>query len=382
MPIIVSGSIVPNVTHNIDMHDHSITNLAEPANLKDATTKGYVDSSVQGLDWQDSVLDIITTPPASPSAGDRYIVGVGGTGAFSGHDNDIAQWNGTTWDFTSPNKGFACYIESLGSEEVFNGTGWVKFGATIQHNNLLGLQGGTNDEMYHLTSAQSSLIANATSSATVNTLVLRDASGNISFNTATGTATHALEADKWTMPRTITLTGDVTGSATIDGSSDVTLTETVNHASEANKWTNPIALSLTGAVSGSALIDGSTNISLDTTITTSQTTVLYLDDSTMSTTATNPVIIKSLRYYNSGNIDKVIAHLSAWNTSSGATTTIGINIDSASASSTTVNSTNETFVDLSLNAPATTGVHTLNITLGTSNTSYAAYTKFLQVEVS
>ena len=54
-------------------------------------TKGYVDALVQGIDWQDSVLDKnLSTPPVSPSTGDRYIVAAGGTGAWEqGH-----RWTG------------------------------------------------------------------------------------------------------------------------------------------------------------------------------------------------------------------------------------------------------------------------------------------------
>jgi hypothetical protein len=37
---------------------------------------------------------------------------------------------------------------------VYNGTDWVRFGSTVTHNYLSGLQGGTTDEYYHLTSDQ------------------------------------------------------------------------------------------------------------------------------------------------------------------------------------------------------------------------------------
>ncbi len=109
---------------------------------------------------------------------------------------------------------------------------------------------------------------------------------------------------------------------------------------------------------------------------------IYLDDSTFSTTATASATVKSFRYYNDGNITNIQAFISAWNASSGATTTVGINVDNSTPVSTTTTSTSEQFFILTLTPPSTKGVHTLNVTLDTSNASYSAYTKFLQVEVS
>ena len=63
----------------------------------------------------------------------------------------------------------------------------------------------------------------ATSSNTANQIVLRDAGGNFSAGTITAALTgNATSASKWATARTVTFTGDVTGSFTIDGSADVT----------------------------------------------------------------------------------------------------------------------------------------------------------------
>lgn len=51
-----------------------------------------------------------TAPPGSPANGDMYIVATGGTGAWSGHDGDIALYlNG--WLFITPETGMVVYIE-------------------------------------------------------------------------------------------------------------------------------------------------------------------------------------------------------------------------------------------------------------------------------
>ena len=122
-------------------------------------TKSYVDSLVSGLDWQDSVLDKdLSTPPASPSNGDRYIVGSSATDDWSGHDNDIAEYNGSSWDFTSVSEGMATWVEDEDVQYVYNGTSWAKLGTTLTHNNMLSLQGGTTNEYYHLTNTEHSAI--------------------------------------------------------------------------------------------------------------------------------------------------------------------------------------------------------------------------------
>lgn len=56
-----------------------------------------------GYDWfYPSALDILNTPPVSPANPSRYLVGISPTGAFAGHANEIADWDGAAWVFTSP----------------------------------------------------------------------------------------------------------------------------------------------------------------------------------------------------------------------------------------------------------------------------------------
>jgi len=128
--------------------------------------KAYVDSAVQGLDWQESVLDRIdftTVEPGSPSVGDRYINTVTGTSSSTAQSvtiNYIYEWNGSTWTEIIPNEGFACWVEDEDSLYVFNGSVWSQFGSTSTHNNLSGLQGGISAEYYHLTSAEYTELSN------------------------------------------------------------------------------------------------------------------------------------------------------------------------------------------------------------------------------
>jgi len=106
------------------------------------TTKQYVDDLVQVLDWQESVKDKdLLAPPGGPTLGDRYIVAVSGTatGAWAGHEDNIAEWNGTSWDFQVPNEGFASYVEDEDSVYFYDGVEWSEYSSNISHSNLTGL---------------------------------------------------------------------------------------------------------------------------------------------------------------------------------------------------------------------------------------------------
>lgn len=111
--------------------------------------KKYVDDVAATLEWQDSVITAgLLTPPGSPSTGDRYLINGVGTGAWSGQDNNIAEWNGTAWQFTAPTTGMrvgaddepnvAFYLYGGASWEAKNvesttaSTGLVKVGYDIQ----------------------------------------------------------------------------------------------------------------------------------------------------------------------------------------------------------------------------------------------------------
>jgi hypothetical protein len=74
------------------------------------------------------------------------------------------------------------------------------------------------------------IIDAATSADTANTLVLRDATGNASFNSVIANSFsgnivgNAATASKWLAPIDLGLAGDATGNVSIDGSTNVTLT--------------------------------------------------------------------------------------------------------------------------------------------------------------
>jgi hypothetical protein len=122
-------------------------------------TLDYYPDVTQLIDWQESVLDKdLSAPPGSPATGARYIVKATGSGAWTGQSNNIAQWDGTQWIFTTRNEGMACWVEDENIIYVYNGTSWVKMASIYAHNDLSGLQGGTSTERYHLSASQISLL--------------------------------------------------------------------------------------------------------------------------------------------------------------------------------------------------------------------------------
>jgi hypothetical protein len=98
--------------------------LGGPA-ADDFATQADLQAVVSGLDWQDSVLDkdLVTAP--AHGAGDRYIVaGLGG--AWSGATvGDIAESDGATWSFETPNEGFCATVEDEDKSYIWNGSAWV-----------------------------------------------------------------------------------------------------------------------------------------------------------------------------------------------------------------------------------------------------------------
>ena len=70
-----------------------------------------------------------TTPPGSPSDGDRYIVAAGGSGGWEGHDLEIAAYQDGAWAFFAPRAGWRSWI---GDEEVlavWDGSAWSPVGS-------------------------------------------------------------------------------------------------------------------------------------------------------------------------------------------------------------------------------------------------------------
>lgn len=69
----------------------------------------------------------LTSPPSTPGEGARYIVAAGATGAWSGHDGDVATSydSGTTWTFFAPPTGMTAWISDEAVYRMWNGSAWI-----------------------------------------------------------------------------------------------------------------------------------------------------------------------------------------------------------------------------------------------------------------
>lgn len=72
-----------------------------------------------------SVLQTLTTPPpVAPTLGDRYLVGIGGTGEWAGKDNNLVEFTGSTWSNTPPVEGMRVLDVSVGNVLEFTAGVW------------------------------------------------------------------------------------------------------------------------------------------------------------------------------------------------------------------------------------------------------------------
>lgn len=96
LPYIYQSQAQSEVTHNVAL------------NRLDVYVQAYV-WSVGGL----------TSPPGSPNFDERHVVGVGASGAWTGLDNYIVAWTGSTWDSYAPKEGFMVFNWSTNSFWVY-----------------------------------------------------------------------------------------------------------------------------------------------------------------------------------------------------------------------------------------------------------------------
>src|SRR5688572_10935692 len=66
-----------------------------------------------------------TAPPGSPSDGDIYIVGIGGTDDWATHDNKVAIFAGGIWYFETPLPGALAWVNDEAGYVRFTGSAWT-----------------------------------------------------------------------------------------------------------------------------------------------------------------------------------------------------------------------------------------------------------------
>ncbi|QNU65918.1 DUF2793 domain-containing protein [Ruminiclostridium herbifermentans] len=106
-----------------------------------AKIKLEIFNAIRGLDWQDSVKSKeVKSVPENPQLHDRYLIPADAEGIFSGKEGQIADWNGSGWDFFTPLTGWAVYVEDENKNYTYNLSGtWVVTGGA---NQTIETQGG------------------------------------------------------------------------------------------------------------------------------------------------------------------------------------------------------------------------------------------------
>ena len=119
-----------------------------------AAIRNYIENNTYIQTDSSTITDYVVlasqnAPPGSPTAGDTYLVGNSPSGAWVGHAKDIAEWNGSSWDFTDAAQGNYLYNTANALTYIFRSGNWVQTTGIPALNNgntiSSGLQIGTNN---------------------------------------------------------------------------------------------------------------------------------------------------------------------------------------------------------------------------------------------
>lgn len=86
----------------------------------DANTLSIGNHAIQGV-----LSASTTTPPGSPSDGDKYLVPTGATGDWLAAVDNVVRWVGTVWEAYSPRVGQVVTALDTGQMYIYNGSAWV-----------------------------------------------------------------------------------------------------------------------------------------------------------------------------------------------------------------------------------------------------------------
>ena len=98
----------------------------------------------------------LSAPPGSPAEGERYLIAASASGAWSGHDGELAFYQDGVWRFAEPRTGWRLW--SIAEEKfwLFDGTLWrdLQNLDELQNLSLLGVNttadAGNKLDMSHL----------------------------------------------------------------------------------------------------------------------------------------------------------------------------------------------------------------------------------------
>ncbi|KAF0227744.1 MAG: hypothetical protein FD175_2450 [Beijerinckiaceae bacterium] len=86
-----------------------------------------------------AVSRAISTPPASPAEGHRYIIAAGASGVWSGHVGKVAAFQDGGWMIYAPKEGWLVYVQDEDKLYAFDGAAWLVAGGASQSQPLFGV---------------------------------------------------------------------------------------------------------------------------------------------------------------------------------------------------------------------------------------------------
>lgn len=111
-------------------------------------------------EWQKAVLDRdLSTPPASPIKGSRYIVNSSPTGDWRNKTKHIAEFDGTSWTFTKPKDGMLVLVKDENILYQYISNKWRDFALLINSKRRV----SSHDESYEITLDESGMFFVASS---------------------------------------------------------------------------------------------------------------------------------------------------------------------------------------------------------------------------
>ncbi|MGE0281729.1 MAG: DUF2793 domain-containing protein [Rhizobiaceae bacterium] len=110
-------------------------NLSMPYILPSQAQKHVTHNEALGI--LDAVVQLAivdrthTSPPSTPTEGERYIVASAASGPWAGHDDEIAHFLDGSWAFIAPREGFLAWDAAESQFVTWIGSAWTATGQTI-----------------------------------------------------------------------------------------------------------------------------------------------------------------------------------------------------------------------------------------------------------
>lgn len=141
IPKVASATVnaIATLTSDGDVQDSGVSiddNSQSTTNLWSAEkTAQAIADAVNGLSWQKPVKSAVKklADDVTPVAGDRYLVLADAEGDFAGHDNTIAEYDGSAWVFYTPVDGAAVFAEDDDDQWAYNGADWVNIASALSY---------------------------------------------------------------------------------------------------------------------------------------------------------------------------------------------------------------------------------------------------------